>query len=156
MPSAHQVHVIKAFRPFVRLFTAYNLENFQHPSQAVVFRRLCEAAVIFLFLLALSMTVVSNVLFCFHQTNLIDCANVCSVLVCCAQLEIVYFSILSKNRKMHDSIEHLQRTVNARKCLELESTHDLSLGDASMDRNFAQLWVVCHRDQTISRSVCHL
>lgn len=118
MSSAHQVLVFEAFRPFVRLFTAYNLENFQHPNQAVVFRRLCGAVVIFLFLLALSMTVVSNVLFCLSRTSLIDCANAGSILVCCAQLEIVYFSILSQNRKMHDSIERLQRTVNARKCPE--------------------------------------
>lgn len=159
MASMSSIHLLDSFRPFFRIFTIYNAENFQIANRRKKFFKITEAI---LSALVPWLTIVFVFAYCrgkeFHL-NVI--AQPFSVMLGIVQALLIYVALAMHNRLISETIESLRTIIEQREfsitfhsnfCVIL-SFHSLfplknNLQDA---RNRRPLWSIICKSRELTR-----
>lgn len=109
--------VLKSFRPFCRVFTIYNLENFQNTNLKLLVYNYCQCITL---LGVLLWYFLSGFCYCVDaKFNMKIVAHSMSLLIGAFQIVCIHVSLSVKNRKIAEALEFLQRIVQNRKITKI-------------------------------------
>lgn len=107
--------VLRAYRPFVRILTIYNLKNFTNQSRRILFRNICLAILFTLTHIGCTLSTLSDVWYCHHHAwdlNVISLPF--SLLLTVSQVTFSYISLVLNNRLVEEVIDCLQTVIDKR------------------------------------------
>lgn len=112
-----QIAVFGAFRPFLRILTVYNANNFRNKQHR--FKNICLAIACFIFLVNLLISVMAAIWHCIAlKFDLGQAALPFALLINSVQMLITYISIEIKNKQIEATIAGLIATIHKRKPLK--------------------------------------
>lgn len=112
---APNIQVLNEFRDFSQILSLYNRERFQNTNQEKLQLNILLAVIFLIFLLSLGMLLVIAIWFCFDcNFEISQIGFPLSMCFYILQLLLMYISMASNNRKISDTVNHLQRVIDDR------------------------------------------
>lgn len=112
-----QVHVLKEFRPYLRILNAFNFENFQKPDGIQIVTNVIYATLVGLF------TISTCLILSLGYWNFIDThfqmdiiSTTLPVLLTILQIVFTQLSLTLRSRLITETIHHFQEVVDDSKC----------------------------------------
>lgn len=108
--------VLRAVRPFTRLITVYNPENFRNKSSRTILCNGLRAFGIFFLFSSILVTACLNCWFSLgKEFSITHKAQQIVIVICMMQQFLTYISLAIGNRRIIDAIDRLQEIVDKRK-----------------------------------------
>lgn len=110
-----KIQVLVKYRPFARILSVYNAENFRNPNKSIVLSNIGQAIGFTVLVISLSLIMVSGYWFCVdNKFNVQDISLAVPIIFCAFQMVLTYVSLMLENRIVSRTMDNLQLIIEER------------------------------------------